>query len=151
MIEMIVDSLRTATKNPMNTQHGTPYVALLKEKTGARYLPFFIGPVEANAIAIKLRGELFPRPLTHDLLLNAIDVFGGSIVSVVVSDLKNDTFYAKIVLNINGTQTLIDCRPSDGVALALASPKPVPIFVEDSVIQKAGVSLTPGEGGEFHT
>ena len=147
MIEMTLDSLRVATKNPKSTDHGTPYVALLKEKTTERYLPMFIGPVEANAIAIKLRGEPVPRPLTHDLMCSVIESFGGSIDSVVVSELKNDTFYAKLVLDINGRQTEIDCRPSDAFALALAGAKRVPIYAAESVMEKAGITNLPNERG----
>ena len=148
MIEMTIDSLRVGMMNPKSTQHGTPYVVLLKEKTSERYLPIFIGPAEANAIAIKLRGEQVPRPLTHDLMHSMIDSLGATIDSVIVSDLRNDTFYAKIVLNVNDGQMEVDSRPSDAFALALAAGE-VPIFAEDAVLDKAGISLTHGEGEEF--
>ena len=130
MIEMTIDSLRVGMMNPKSTQHGTPYVVLLKEKGSERYLPIFIGPAEANAIAIKLRGEQVPRPLTHDLMRSIIDSLGATIDSVIVSDLKNDTFYAKVVLNVNGGQMEVDSRPSDAFALALTAGE-VPIFAED--------------------
>jgi len=148
MIEMTIDSLRVGMMNPKSTQHGTPYVVLLKEKAAERYLPIFIGPAEANAIAIKLRGEQVPRPLTHDLMRSTIDSLGATIDSVIVSDLKNDTFYAKVILNVNGGQMEVDSRPSDAFALALTAGG-VPIFAEDSVIEKAGISLTHGEGEDF--
>ena len=148
MIEMSIDSLRVGMMNPKSTQHGTPYVVLLKEKAAERYLPIFIGPAEANAIAIKLRGEQVPRPLTHDLMRSVIDSLGATIDSVIVSDLKNDTFYAKVVLNVNGGQMEVDARPSDAFALALTAGE-VPIFAEDSVLEKAGISLTHGEGEDF--
>jgi uncharacterized protein len=149
MIEMSIDSLRVGLMNPKSTQHGTPYVVLLKEKTAGRYLPIFIGPAEANAIALKLRGERVPRPLTHDLLRSVIDALGASIESIVVSDLKNDTFYAKIILNVSGGQLEIDSRPSDAFALALAAANPVPIYAEEAVLDKAGISLTREEGQEL--
>jgi len=149
MIEMTIDSLRVGMMNPKSTQHGTPYVVLLKEKTAERYLPIFIGPAEANAIAIKLRGEQVPRPLTHDLMRSVIDSLGASIDSVIVSDLKNDTFYAKVILNVNGGQMEIDSRPSDAFALALAAAGEVPIYADESVLEKAGISLTHGEGEDF--
>jgi hypothetical protein len=120
----------------------------LKEKSAERYLPIFIGPAEANAIAIKLRGETVPRPLTHDLMRSVIDSLGATIDSVIVNDLKNDTFFAKVILNVNGGQMEVDSRPSDAFALALAAGA-VPIFAEDSVLEKAGISLTHGEGEEF--
>jgi bifunctional DNase/RNase len=148
MIEMTIDSLRVGMMNPKSTQHGTPYVVLLKEKTAERYLPIFIGPAEANAIAIKLRGEQVPRPLTHDLMRSIIDSLGATIDSVIVRDLKNDTFFAKVVQNVNGGQMEVDSRPSDAFALALTSGG-VPIFAEDSVIEKAGISLTHDENEEY--
>jgi bifunctional DNase/RNase len=123
-------------------------VVLLKERASERYLPIFIGPAEANAIAIKLRGEQVPRPLTHDLVRAIIDCLGGAVDSIIVSDLKNDTFYAKVVLNVNGGQLEVDARPSDAFALALAAGG-VPIFAEEGVLEKAGIALSHGEGEEF--
>ncbi len=148
MIEMTIDSLRVGMMNPKSTQHGTPYVVLLKEKSAERYLPIFIGPAEANAIAIKLRGETVPRPLSHDLMKSMIDALGASIESVIVSDLKNDTFFARVILNTGGGQMEVDARPSDAFALALAAGE-VPIYAEDAVMDKAGISLTHGEGEEY--
>jgi uncharacterized protein len=149
MMEMTIDSLRVGLMNPKSTQHGTPYVVLLKEKSAERYLPIFIGPAEANAIALKLRGEQVPRPLTHDLLRSVIDTLGAVIDSIIVSDLRNDTFYAKIVLNVNGGQMEIDSRPSDAFALALAALNQVPIYAEEAVLEKAGISLNREEGDEI--
>ncbi len=149
MIEMTIDSLRVGLMNPKSTQHGTPYVVLLKEKGAERYLPIFIGPVEANVIALKLRGEQVPRPLTHDLLRSVIDALGAGIDSIIVSDLRNDTFYAKIILNVNGGQMEIDSRPSDAFALALAALNRVPIYAEEAVLEKAGISLSREEGEEL--
>jgi bifunctional DNase/RNase len=119
---------------------------MLKEKETERYLPIFIGPAEANAIAIKLRGEALPRPLTHDLLRNIVEVLGSSVNSIRISDLMNDTFYAKIILNVEGGQVEIDARPSD--ALALAVRVEVPIYAEESVLEKAGISLDKVEEAE---
>jgi len=132
MIEMTVDSIRVSL---MNYQR----VVILKEKSAERYLPIWIGPSEADAIAVKLQGVSVPRPLTHDLLCSVIDALGANINSIVVSDLKNDTFYAKILLSIDGEQMEIDSRPSD--ALALAVRVSVPIFAEESVLDKAGILL----------
>ncbi|MDD4874011.1 MAG: bifunctional nuclease family protein, partial [Dehalococcoidales bacterium] len=97
MVEMTIDSVRIGL---MNRQMEYQYVVLLKEKTAERFLPIFIGPAEAKAILIKLKGESVPRPLTHDLLQKVLVTLGASIDSVVVSDLKSDIFYAKIILNI---------------------------------------------------
>jgi len=132
MIEMTVDSIRVSL---MNYQR----VVILKEKTAERYLPIWIGPSEADAIAVKLQGVSVPRPLTHDLLCSVIDALGATINSIVVSDLKNDTFYAKILLSIDGEQMEIDSRPSDALALAVRTE--VPIYAEESVIDKAGILL----------
>src|SRR4030043_1327790 len=106
MIEMTIDSIRVSL---MNYQR----VVILKEKISERYLPIWIGPSEADAIAVKLQGVSVPRPLTHDLLVSMIDALGATINSIVVSDLKNDTFYAKILLNVGGDQLEVDSRPSD--------------------------------------
>jgi len=132
MIEMVIDSIRVSL---MNYQR----VVILKEKMADRYLPIWIGPAEADAIAIKLQGVNVPRPLTHDLLSSVIDTLGASINSVIVNDLKNDTFYAKIYLDLDGGQMEIDSRPSD--ALALAVRVEAPIYVEESVLDKAGILL----------
>ncbi|MFC1846548.1 bifunctional nuclease family protein [Chloroflexota bacterium] len=146
MLEMTIESIRVGLMNPKLTLHNSQYVVMLKEKDAERYLPIFIGPAEANAIAIKLRGETLPRPLTHDLLRNIIEVLGATVDSIKISDLMNDTFYAKIVLNVEGEQMEIDARPSD--ALALAVRVDVPIFAEDSVMDKAGISLEKVEEAE---
>ena len=148
MIEMTFESLRVGMMNPKLTQHGTPYVVLLKEKTAERYLPIFIGPVEASAINMKLRGDQAPRPLAHDLMNSIVNGLGATIDSVIVSDLRNDTFYAKVVLSVNGSQIEVDSRPSDAFALALTAGE-IPIYAEDSVLEKAGLLLGHGEGDEF--
>lgn len=132
MIEMTVDSIRVSL---MNYQR----VVILKEKVAERYLPIWIGPAEADAIAVKLQGVTVPRPLTHDLLCSVIDSLGASVNSIIICDLKNDTFYAKILLNVDGEQVEIDSRPSDALALAVRTE--VPIFVEELVLDKAGIML----------
>ncbi len=137
LIEMSIDSIRVSL---MNYQR----VVILKEKVAERYLPIWIGPAEADAIAVKLQGVAVPRPLTHDLLSSVIDALGANLDSIIVSDLKNDTFYAKIVLNVNGGQMDVDSRPSD--ALALAVRVGAPIFVEDAVMDKAGILLDKETG-----
>ena len=146
MLEMTIESIRVGLMNPKLTMHNSQYVVMLKEKEAERYLPIFIGPAEANAIAIKLRGEDLPRPLTHDLLRNIIEMLGASVNSIKISDLMNDTFYAKIILNVEDGQMEIDARPSD--ALALAVRVEVPIYAEESVLEKAGISLDKVEEAE---
>jgi bifunctional DNase/RNase len=137
MIEMIIDSIRVSL---MNYQR----VVILKEKVADRYLPIWIGPAEADAIAVKLQDVSVPRPLTHDLLRSVIDTLGASIDSIIVCDLKNDTFYAKIILNVDGKQMEVDSRPSD--ALALAVRVDVPIFADEMVLDKAGIFLDKETG-----
>jgi len=149
MLEMTIESIRVGLMNPKLTLHNSQYVVMLKEKEAERYLPIFIGPAEANAIAIKLRGEALPRPLTHDLLRNIVEMLGASVNSIKISDLMNDTFYAKIILNIEDGQMEIDARPSD--ALALAVRVEVPIYAEESVLEKAGISLDKVEEAERMT
>lgn len=136
MLEMSIDSIRVSL---MNYQR----VVILKEKDADRYLPIWIGPSEADAIAVKLQDVSVPRPLTHDLLGNVIDAMGGVVKRIVVSDLQNDTFYAKIILEFGENQPEndkeVDSRPSDAIALAVRTN--VPIFVEEPVLEKAGVQL----------
>ena len=137
MEEMTIDSIRGGL---MNSQ----FVVILKEKSADRYLPIWIGPSEANAIAIKLQGKELSRPLTHDLLRLIIDALGASVDSIIVSDLKNDTFYAKIILRVDGEQMEIDSRPSDALALAVRTN--VTIYAEESVLDKASILLDKETG-----
>ena len=132
MIEMTIDSIRGGL---MNSQ----FVVILKEKMADRYLPIWIGPAEADAIAVKLQGVKLDRPLTHDLLTSMVDALGAEVNSINVYDLKNDVFYARIILNVDGGQIEVDSRPSD--ALALAVRVEVPIYVEEVVLDKAGILL----------
>ncbi|PKB67397.1 MAG: hypothetical protein BZY81_04505 [SAR202 cluster bacterium Io17-Chloro-G4] len=137
MLEMTIDSIRVS---PMNYQR----VVILKEKDSDRYLPIWIGPAEADAIAVKLQDLSVPRPLTHDLLRTIIDTLGGAVEHILVNDLQNDTFYAKITIQANGSTKEIDCRPSDAVALAVRAQ--VPIYAEESVLEKAGILLDKETG-----
>jgi len=137
MIEVVIDSIRVSL---MNYQR----VVILKEKMAERYLPIWIGHAEADAIAIKLQGVTVARPMTHDLLRSVIDTLGASINFIVVNDLKNDNFFAKIALRVDGHQIEVDSRPSD--ALALAVRVEVPIYVDESVMDKAGVLLDKETG-----
>ena len=138
MIEMTIDSIRVSL---MNYQR----VVILKEKMSDRYLPIWIGPAEADAIAVKLQGVAVPRPLTHDLLNSVIDTLGATVNSIIVNDLKNDTFFAKVILEVDGKQLEVDSRPSDALALAVRTG--VAIFADESVLDKAGI-LLDGETGK---
>ena len=137
MIEMTIDSIRVSL---MNYQR----VVILREKKAGRYLPIWIGAAEADAIAVKLQGVTVPRPLTHDLLRLVIDSLGATVDSIIVNDLKSDTFFAKIILNVDGGQVEIDSRPSDALALAVRAG--VPIFVDEAVLDKAGIVLDEETG-----
>ena len=137
MQEMLIDSIRVSL---MNYQR----VVILKEKSSDRYLPIWIGPAEADSIAVKLQDLSVARPLTHDLLNLVITSLGGSVSHIVVSDLQNDTFYAKIFIQRNGDNLEVDSRPSDAIALAVRVK--VPIYVEETVLEKAGVALDKDTG-----
>ena len=137
MIEMIIDSIRVSL---MNYQQ----VVILKEKTAERYLPIWIGPAEAEAIRLKLQGVTVPRPLTHDLLHSTIDALGATVDSIIINDLKSDTFFAKIILNVDGEQLEVDSRPSDAMALAVRAE--VPIYADEAVLDKASILLDKETG-----
>ncbi len=130
MIEMNVESVRVHT---LSTQH----VVILKELHRDRYLPIWIGPWEANAIALKLQGVSPERPLTHDLFVRALGELGVTIQRIVVSDLAAETFRARLVLVQGGAAHEVDARPSDAIALAIRAG--VPIYATDDVLDRAGV------------
>ena len=129
---MTIESIRVSL---MNYQR----VVILKEKSSDRYLPIWIGPAEADAIAVQLQEVAVARPLTHDLLRAAIEQLGGQVNHIIVNDLTNDTFYARIVLDVRGDSMELDSRPSDAIALAVRAK--VPIFAEEAVLDRAGVLL----------
>lgn len=137
MVEMTIESVRVSL---MNYQR----VVILKEKQSDRYLPIWVGPAEADAIAVQLQELRVARPLTHDLLRSVIQALGASVQSIVVNDLNNDTFYARIMLDVDGRHLEIDSRPSDAIALAVRVN--VPIFAEETVLDKAGITLDPQTG-----
>jgi len=110
-------------------------IVILKDKDGDRVLPIWVGIFEANAIALQIENIATPRPMTHDLLRNVISDLEGRVDRVVVSDLKDNTFYALIYLTVRGERVTIDARPSDAIALALRTRSP--ILVEETVIDNA--------------
>lgn len=121
------------------------YALLLKEIDGNRRIPIIIGQFEAQAIALEMEGIKPPRPLTHDLIKNIIDNLGATVLEVVVTELRDNTFYAKIVLEVSGLTNDIDSRPSDAIALAVRAD--APIYVAEAVLQEA--SFIPSEEQEF--
>ena len=110
-------------------------IVILKDKDGDRVLPIWVGVFEANAIALQIENIATPRPMTHDLLRNVIADLDGRVDRVVISDLKENTFYAIVHLTVRGERVAIDARPSDAIALALRAHSP--ILVEESVIDSA--------------
>ena len=132
MVELTIESIRVSL---MNYQR----VVILKEKESDRYLPIWIGPAEADAIAVRLQEVAVARPLTHDLLRTIIDSLGATVAYILVNDLANDTFFARIALDVDGNSLEIDSRPSDAIALAVRAQ--VPIYADESVLEKAGVRL----------
>lgn len=116
---------------------GGAYAILLKEIDGNKRLPIIIGAFEAQAIAMEIEGYKPPRPLTHDLLKNLIENLGGTVVEVIIDELRENTFYAKIVLEISSLTNEVDSRPSDAIALALRTN--APIYVAQTVMDAAAV------------
>ena len=132
MLELNIDSIRVS---PMNYQR----VVILKDKESDRYLPIWIGPAEADAIAVKLQDMPVPRPLTHDLLLTVLGALGGVVKHILVDNLENETFYAKIVIDVEGATKEIDSRPSDAMAVAVRTQ--VPIYANEEVMEKAAILM----------
>ncbi|MBI2955244.1 MAG: bifunctional nuclease family protein [Chloroflexi bacterium] len=132
MIEMVVESVRV---NLQTYQR----VVVLKEKSADRYLPIWIGSNEADAIVIQLQNVPVPRPQTHDLLKSVILELGATLSKIVVTDLADDVFYARILIDLGGKHVEVDSRPSDAIALAVRLK--APIFVEDVVLEKAAITL----------
>lgn len=137
LVEMVVESVRV---HMLSSQH----VVILKATEQRRYLPIWIGPWEASAIAMRLQGVTAERPLTHDLFAATLEQLAVHLRRVVVSDLTEETFHARILLEMDGRVVEVDSRPSDAIALAVRSA--TPIFVSRAVLDRAGV--TPSEEGE---
>ena len=110
-------------------------IIILRDQDGQRVLPIWVGVFEANAIALQIENVQTPRPMTHDLLKNVIDDLHGHVERIVVCELKENTFYARIHMSVDGRSLEVDARPSDAIALALRTRSP--IFVEETVIQSA--------------
>ncbi len=123
---------------------GGAYAILLREIGAARRLPIIIGAFEAQAIALEIEGIKPPRPLTHDLLKHMIDNLGATIIEIIIDELRENTFFAKIVLEVSGLSNEIDARPSDAIALAVRARSP--IYVAESVMEAA--AFVPSEEAE---
>jgi hypothetical protein len=123
---------------------GGAYAILLKETGANRRLPIIIGAFEAQAIALEIEGIKPPRPLTHDLLKQMIDNLGATIIEIIVDELRENTFYAKIIIEVSGLTNEVDARPSDAIALAVRARSP--IYVAESVMEAA--AFIPSEETE---
>jgi bifunctional DNase/RNase len=130
LTEMVVESVRV---HMLSSQH----VVILKDTDRDRYLPIWIGPWEANAIAMRLQGLTPERPLTHDLFSSTLDELGVTVKQIIVSDLSEETFRARLMLELDGKSLDIDARPSDAIAIAIRAG--VPIYATDSVLDRAAV------------
>jgi bifunctional DNase/RNase len=137
LLEVEVDSVNV---NLLSTHR----VVLLRQLDGERYLPIWIGHFEADAIALELGGASVARPLTHDLLREIIGHFGASVKHVVINGLTGNTFYARIVLEVDGKVTDVDSRPSDAIALAVRTKSPV--YVSEEVMDEAAIVESPDVG-----
>ncbi|HED08700.1 MAG TPA: hypothetical protein ENI57_11330 [Ignavibacteria bacterium] len=125
---------------------GGAYAILLKGKDSPRRLPIIIGAFEAQAIALEIEGINPPRPLTHDLLKQVIDTLGGTVSEIIIDELRENTFFAKIILEVSALTYEIDSRPSDAIALAVRTK--APIFVAESVMEAAAFVPTTEQGNE---
>jgi len=119
---------------------GKEFVILLKSKVDERTLPISIGQLEAQSIAIALNKLPFPRPLTHDLFKNVLTEINCTLTSALINDLTDETFFARLVIECDGITKEIDSRPSDAIAMALRFN--APIFVDEKVMDAAGVVVT---------
>jgi bifunctional DNase/RNase len=121
-------------------------IVLLKEVDGERFLPIWIGAVEATAIAFALQGIQTPRPMTHDLLRDILRESEVRVDSVLISELVDQTFYATLNLTSNGSQREVSSRPSDAIALAVRTN--TPIYAAEDVLEQAGIELKDEEESE---
>ena len=122
------------------------YALILYELEGKRKLPIIIGGFEAQAIALKLENIKPPRPFTHDLFKNIADVFHLHVNEIIIDELHNETFYAKVVCEVNGEVHEIDARPSDAIAIAVRFN--APLFVTEEIMNEAGIKEEQKEDGE---
>ena len=136
LVEMVIESVRV---HMLSNRH----VVILKDPEGDRYLPIWIGAWEASAIAMRLQGLAAERPLTHDLFAAALDRLGVRVERVVINELSDETYHARIHLERDGVQVEVDARPSDALALAVRAE--VPIYAADEVLAQAGLAADPDE------
>jgi bifunctional DNase/RNase len=122
---------------------GKQPIVLLKTADGNRFLPIWIGHPEAAAILMKLQGATTPRPMTHDLVTDMLEQLGAQVTRIAVTELRENTFYAQITVQLDGSEIEIDSRPSDAIALAIRAD--APIFAADSVIEESAIEFEEGD------
>ncbi len=132
MRELIIDSIRVGLRHYRR-------VVVLKEKDADRYITIWIGSDVADAIAVKLQDVTVPRPQSHDLMLTLVNELGGELTKVSVNDLRDDTFFATLHIQVDGREIEVDSRPSDAIALAVRAG--VPIYASEDVLDRAGIIL----------
>jgi uncharacterized protein len=125
---------------------GKQPIVLLKTADGNRYLPIWIGQPEAAAILMRLQGASTPRPMTHDLVTELLEQLDAQVVRITVTELRDNTFYASITVQQNGSEIEIDSRPSDAIALAVRAE--APIFAADRVIEESAIEFEGEEVNE---
>ncbi len=125
---------------------GKQPIVLLKTKDGNRYLPIWIGQSEAAAILMKLQGATPPRPMTHDLVNDILGELDARVLRITVTELRENTFYAQITVQRDGTEVEIDSRPSDAIALAIRAE--APIYAADQVIEESAIEFEGDEVNE---
>lgn len=130
MIETTLEVIQMSLVSPQR-------VVILREVDLERYLPILIGPCEADAIAMGMNNTASPRPFTHDLLVNILNTLGATLLYIYINALKETTFYAQLVMDVNGKEIEIDSRPSDAIAIAVRLG--VPIYIAEEVMEEAGV------------
>ncbi len=119
--------------NEINDQQ----IIYLKEVNGQRQFPIVIGLFEATSIDRRARRHKPPRPQTHDLVVNVVEALGAELDSVIITELKDQTYFARLRLRVNGEVVDVDSRPSDAIAIAVTMDPPLPIYVEESVLDEA--------------
>jgi bifunctional DNase/RNase len=125
---------------------GKQPIVLLKTADGNKFLPIWIGHPEAAAILMKLQGATTPRPMTHDLVTEILGQLEATVVRIAVTELRDNTFYAQITVQVNGTEIEVDSRPSDAIALAIRAD--APIFAADDVIEESAIEFEGEEVNE---
>ncbi len=137
--------------------YSNTYIIILRDEANTEVLPIWVGKAEANSISLALEGVFTQRPMTHDLIKNVLDALDAKVISIVVTDLRNNTYFSKLHLTYLDSEFTVDARPSDSVALALRTN--APIFAAEQVIKKQSSeeldrwldNLRPEDFGKYDT